>query len=267
MNRNAIVPSLLALAALGCAIAGTGGREVEITIEIAPEPIDAVTTVGDAPFVVEMLEAQLVVGAIYLFPPRPRSTSLLDLVRPARALAHAGDDNEAGTNAIAEHLDQHVVDAARPDVVDLGPTLAEASRVDRASVLLDHPRGALATLGADGPTRGHLAWVRARATRGTTIVEVEAGLDIPNTPLRRRVDEIPPESARSLERGVRVVLGVRASEWLREVDFAALVPEHHDPAHGAARVVVSAPSQLHGAWQLALTRPQAFALRIEEVSP
>ena len=164
---------------------------------------------------------------------------------------------------MAEHLDQVVFDALAPDSLVLGPVAAEAGAEDRGSVFLDHPRGVLAAMGPLGPTRGHLAWVRARATRGVVSVEVQAGLDIENTPLRRRVDQLSPSPDAQLVAGTQVTFGIRADEWLREVDFAALVPPDHDPTSGPARVTVAAPSQLHNAFQIALARPTSYSLRID----
>lgn len=273
------IASSVALSAClgGCGLSGTTGELVEVELSLRPssEPehtLGRSRSIDDDPWEIELVEARLIVGAVYLFGPRDtRSASGADSnlgawlvpLWPSRAHAHAGDDNEIGSTAMAEHLDQVVFDALDPTPLSLGLHLAQAGRIDRGSMWLDHPRGELARLGSDGQTHGHLAWVRGRATRGNQIIEFSAGLDIENTPLRRRVDEIIPESETDLDNHTRATFGVLAGQWLREVDFSSLVPEEHDFDSGPLRIHVESPSQFHNAWQIALGRADGYTLELE----
>jgi hypothetical protein len=268
-SRGSAALFIAAVTTVGCALAGTRGRLAEVELLLRSESeaggrLGVGTTVDPDPWTVELIEARVVIGAVYLFPPRDPTLALRWLLGPPRALAHAGDDNEIGSTAMAEHLDQVVVDALEAEPISLGMHLAQAGLVDRGSIWLDHPRGALARQGSAGPTRGHVGWVRARASRRHQVVELSVGLDIEPTPLRRRVDGIVPRGRGDLDSGVRATFGVVPGEWLREVDFEALVPPGHDfESDGPVRVSPEAPSQAHNAWQIALSRPTSYALSLE----
>lgn len=261
---------LASLGTLGCALAGTRGRLVDIELALVAlaepgMPLGRSLSIDESPWEIELLEARLIIGGVYLFPPRDPAGELASWLLPQRVFAHAGDDNEAGSNAMAEHIDQVVLDALDPDSLSLGVHLAQTGRVDRGSIWLDHPRGELARQGEMGPTRGRLAWIHARATRADRVIEVEAGLDIENTPLRRRVDGIAPDAEVQLDEGMRATFGVRAGEWLREVDFSALVPPEHDFSSGPLHLRPEAPSQLHNAWQIAIARRLSYVVHVERV--
>ncbi|MCS6857327.1 MAG: hypothetical protein NZM37_06420 [Sandaracinaceae bacterium] len=260
----------LALVALlwSCLVPGTGGRLVQVRLALQPraregQVLGRSQSIDPEPWSIEILEAKLIIGALYLFPPRPLfSWQALRLLfwLPPKALAHAGDDNEGG-NAILEHLDQVVVDLLDPTPIDLGARLGESAVVDRASLWLDHPRGDLARMGASGPTRGHLAWVHLRAKRGFTCLEIRTGIDIPPTPLRRRVDRIRPERPKSLEEGMEVTFYIYPSDWFSEVDFNSLIPSGNK-GDQPIQLELNAPSQFHNAWQIAMSQPSSYGLEL-----
>jgi hypothetical protein len=222
-------------------------------------PLDRGATLYDPPFEIELQEAKLVIGAIYVFPP----AALAHRWRApftSRAFAHAGDDNLFAVNALAEHREPVIVDALSTTPTVIGPLLAESGPADVVTVWIDAPRGALA--GPEGPTRGHHGWVRGVARQGEREVRFEAGIDLQDTPLSQRVDRIPLGAGAELRAGSRVTVEVLAHQWLQQVDFASLL---QDGALEPDRDGVARPATPHAfqhAWLIGFHDPDAFRARV-----
>ncbi len=253
-----------ALAPTGCALEGTGGQRVLIELAFVGGaahggPLERGSTLYDPPFEIELEEAKLVVGAVYVFPP---STLARRWSAPfmSRAYAHAGDDNLFAVNALAEHRQSVVVDALSTTPTVIGPILAESGPADVVTVWIDAPRGALG--GPEGPTRGHHGWVRGVARQGEREVRFEGGIALEDTPLSQRVDRIPLGAGAEVRAGSRVTVEVLAHQWLEQVDFASLLDDGdlEPDADGVARPAV--PHAFQRAWLIGFHDPDAFRARV-----
>jgi len=252
--------------AVACELPGTGGEFVETGWRV--EGLDAsrpIVVAGVDGWQVELLEARLLIGPIYLFaPPVTERGALAELFAPGRALAHAGDDNTVGGRVVTELLDQYAYDLLDPEPQLLPPTVAEAGPVDIANVVLDEARFGLAV--ADGPTRGGHAFLRGVARREvdgvSQVVRFSAVLGpetVRDDRIARRVEALPVVG--ELETGATVVVQADPRLWVRQMRF-------DDWAGGATRetdeeIVIDAPSRLHNAWYLGLRDPAGWSLRVE----
>lgn len=262
--RRALVlaASLLVAAALaptGCALDGTGGRLVELELFVQPggrAPLGRVDTVTDPSWTVELEEAHLVVGAVYLFGPSAARATGPSALLFSRAFAHPGDDNLYGADALAEHLDPVVMNALSPDAAMQARLLGEVGELGSASVWVDDPPD------ASGPTRGRQAFVRGTARRGEREVRFEATLELERTPLRRRVDNVRFAPGARLDEGCRVTVEVLAEQWLRAVDFDLWLADAVPEADGVYRP--AQPSVFHTGWLLGFHSPSAFRARVEQ---
>lgn len=247
-----------AFAPAGCAIEGTGGDLVPVELAFVggratgDGPLGVSETLYSPAWQIELDEALLSVGAAYVFPPEPTAFALPFV---SSALAHAGDDNLYAVNALAEYREPVIVDALSTEPQVVGPVLAEAGSMAEVSVWIDAPRD------ADGPTRGHHGWVRGTARMGDTELRFEAGIELENTPLSQRVDNI--DAPGELVEGSRVVIEVAAEEWLRQVDFDALLADGRlEPdTDGVTRPL--APHPLQSAWLINFHDPEAFGAHVE----
>jgi hypothetical protein len=233
-----------ATAALGGAVVApacdaTPGNLVSFEIEIQPailpgppatSELDRLVLPGaDGDWEVRLLEARALVGPFYFFAPRDLGSPLARfgrlLVPPARA--HGGDDNLDGVRIRGELVAQIALDALDPTPRRFGPLLGEGGVVSTMSVFLDLPRGDFAS--PSGPTRGHVVWVRAEARRAGRVLRFAAGLSerpgVLDTPLKRRVDEVPVRGAGALVEGSRVRVRVHPAAWLRFVDLDGLATD------------------------------------------
>jgi len=267
--RTALLGAALSLlvAFLGCDLPGTGGGLVEVDWRFqATLPADGpavVETVGREPWEVELLEARLLVGPAYLFaPPVTDRSGVAWLFAPARAFAHAGDDNTGGAKVVSELLDQFAVDLLDREPRALQSTLAEAGPVDSMNVLLDEARFELA--GPDGTTHGGHAFLRGVARRqregAEQMVRFSAVLrdTVPNDRIARRVESLPVEDR--LDQGSTIAIHADARRWVRQMRFDDFVS-----AEGEVRI--DEPSQLHNAWYLGLRDPAGWEVRIADPSP
>lgn len=273
-----MTPRTFALAAsIGAALltacgSGTDGRAVVVSmaIESEPEPglpLGVTRTRGPSAWTVELTEAFVSIGAVYLFPPRTTVRRSFPSIFVGRALAHAGDDNLLGVAAIAEHREPFVFDALRPEPLELGTLWVEAREVSDASLWLGTGRGPLDTRrDPERRMRGHHAWVSGIARRDGVELAFEGGLELPDTPLQRRVDLVPvietmeDETIPSLDEGRHIRVRVRPGRWLERVDFDALLAEAGDEA------VMRPPgtSQFYPAFFLGLRNPGAFSVEVTE---
>jgi len=256
----------------GCALPGTGGDLVEISWAIRGEVPAApvvVETVGPEPWQVELTEATLLVGPVYAFaPPQFSARGIGALLRPGRALAHAGDDNTGGARVVAELLDQVPVDLLDPQQRLLGTTVAEAGPVDIANVVFDEARFERA--GPDGPTRGGHALLRGVARRdegaGERMVRFEAVLKhtVPDDRIARRVEALPVAGGELVE-GARIEIAVDPRLWVRQMRFDALLGDAEgnvDQGDPDDVLFVDEPSQLHNAWYLGMRDPRGWEVRV-----
>jgi len=166
---------------------------------------------------------------------------------------------------LTELLDQRVVDLL-DGPVDLGAVIAESGRADRLTIVLDEARGDFAA--ESGPTRGFHAFLSGTASRtlddgGEVSFAFEAGIDLPEDRLARRVDDVPFSNNGEISEGSVIKIVLQPNEWLRRVDFDALYA-----AKGVEDMLtVEAPSQLHNAWYLGLRDGDAWAADIDPPRP
>ncbi len=261
----ALFVGLTALGPGGCA--GTGGELVEIELAfvggtggVEGGGLGTGQTRYDPSWAIELSEARLVVGAAYVFPPT-RITDIGHILSPAKAYAHAGDDNLFAVNALAEYREQFVVDALSPEPLVFGPLLAEAGEAAEVSVWIDAPRGELS--GPSGPTHGYHAWIRGVARQGDREVPFEAGLTLEDTPLQQRVDNIAIRGDGEVTAGSRVLIEVLAGTWLGQVDFDGMLADGSLTLgeDGVARP--TAPHVFQQAWRIDFHDRDAFTATVE----
>jgi len=256
--RSTIVCAVwIGVLVVGACESGTGAPLVAVETRLLPiaERDGALGHGSAGEWRVELDEARVLVGPVYLH--APPSTPLLAHLRSffvSTAHAHAGDDNLDGVRVLGEVLDPLAFDALDDAGTSFGPMLAEASTLDRVVLVLDEPRGEHAI--PTGPTHGHHAWVSGRAVRGDDEVRFSAGLDVIDDRIARRVEGVRFASPPTLVEGARVVVRSRPGRWLSRVDFDALLQADHEGE-------VTAPSQLHHAWYLALRDPSSWELALE----
>ncbi|MGB0680992.1 MAG: hypothetical protein ACPGUV_15185 [Polyangiales bacterium] len=244
--------------------AGTGGEAASLPLYAAGVaeaglPLGHSDSTLGAPWRIELSEARVLLGPVYVYAPPTLAARLqrqVGALLHSVAHAHAGDDNLQSARVMAEMLQQQAVDALNPASQALGFIDGEAGPVQSLSLVLDEARGPLAV--PTGPTAGHHAWVRGIARKAGRELRFEAGLDMPDTPLSRRIDELPLGGSGQLQSGHHLKLSLYPGRWLQQVDFDRLAAEPaasdgvHRPAPG---------SQFHTAFYLGLRNTAAFSAR------
>jgi hypothetical protein len=256
-----------ALAMLPCACAdgsGTGGRSV--IFDVAIEPPSSAAEPGGFPtetgWQVELDEAFVVVGPLYLYEDAPRLSaradeeldllsSLGELLVPT-AHAHPGDVFFDGGLLRGEFIGQVVFDLLADQTLSIGPARGVAGPARSVTVVLDPPGGTI--LGDVESLRGHQAWVRGVARRGDETVEFEGGLDLGAELIQRQVDGVPIDI--ELDDDGTLVIGVRADAWFSEADFSTL-----DDVADSGRLSITPDSQVAVAWTLGLRSTRGFFAR------
>ncbi|MCC7535866.1 MAG: hypothetical protein IT379_06620 [Deltaproteobacteria bacterium] len=255
---------------LGCAagLAGcdsdTGGRAVTLELALASAPAPGESRPGvfttSTGWDVTLTEAFIGLGPIYAYADpgagmastRSRRPSPLDevmeLVVPT-ARAHSGFDPLSGRTVRAEYLDQVAFDALAEAPTSVGPIDGEAGHAASVTVVLDAPRGALAS--ADGALHAHQAWVVGSASRDGTTVEFEGGLDLPDDGLVRRIDGVPLSA--DIDDGGRLTLAIHLLEWLDHAQLDALTERAE-----SGRMSIDRASQVRNAWYLGARDANAF---------
>jgi hypothetical protein len=287
MKRPPALPVLCAAAALGLATAGlipacdaTPGALVRFETEIVPAPMPAAPGTGEldrlvlrgaeGDWEVRLLEARALVGPFYFFAPREVGGGLgtLGRILVPVARAHGGDDNLDGVRIRGELVEQVALDALDPTPRRFGPLLGEGGAIAQASVFLDRPRGELAS--PAGPTRGHHVWVRAEARQGARVLRFAAGLGerpgVLDTPLKRRVDDVPVRGAAALAEGSVVRITAYPAAWLRFVDLDGLAADAEAGRNGSVDgdgvFVVDARSAALAAMYLGVRDKEAFDVTV-----
>jgi hypothetical protein len=257
--------AIFALALAGCGElgSGTGGRA--ITFEMAVEPAHDMAT--DATFItatgwtVELHEAVVAIGPVYLFENEPWFASAggwRDLVVPT-AWAHPGDAQFKGGEVRGEYLEQVAFDLTTGHAVALGEARGIAGEVGSATVILDPPRAT--TFGNPASVealRGYHAYVVGTATRGRQTVEFEGGLAIGNAEaIERKVEGVAVDSV--LDDGGTLVLGVQPRVWFDQARFETLGETTAD-----GRKWIGEDGQVGHAWYVGARSTAAFYTRWTE---
>ncbi|MFT5353987.1 MAG: hypothetical protein ACI9KE_001187 [Polyangiales bacterium] len=230
----ALASFALFVMAFACS-AGTGGRA--INIEIALSGTDEPSFVNALGWSVELSEASVTLGPVYVFAPANAPTAaLLPLfgsgIGPNRAFAHGGLDPLDGRAVRGELLEQILVDALDPTpIVRAAP--GEEGPVDEVAVeLLPTATGASAR-------------VSGVAIRDGETVEFSGELTL-NEEEFRRVEGIALQAF--LLEGSRVSVRVDPRSWLSGVAFDRLDGQ---PLEGA--------SQPQAAFRIGLRSARSFS--------
>ncbi|MEM9191348.1 MAG: hypothetical protein AAGF12_19410 [Myxococcota bacterium] len=244
----------------GCGLPGTGGELVEVGWQLESAAADnVILTTGEDPWEVELVEARILVGPVYVFAPptiAQRLAPLIDPLAPTVAHAHAGDDNTDGIRVRAELLEQTAVDLLDGSQSRM-MTIAEAGDVNAVNIVLDQARSDLAN--ESGPTRGFHAWLRGVATRRDERIAFSAGLGetIPRDAIASRVESVPIEGATALSDGDVLVVKADPREWVRRVIFDRIEAPATDE-----EIFIEEPSQLHNAWYIGLRDPASWSVSV-----
>ena len=198
---------------------------------------------------VSLDEAFVAVGPVFaLAPAKDELDAVAEWMRHALvpvAHAHGGHDAAGGLRVRAELLEPAMLDALSSDRVPLLTTEGEEGAVDTIKIEIAQKSSRLPEA-----LRGHQAYVRGRASRGSEQVQFEGGLaELGDDEPSRRV-EIDVDF--SLREGGELGLTVNALEWFRHAEFDQL----HAPAGGVAQI--SADDQLGRAWKVGVRSPPAF---------
>lgn len=187
-----------------CDDAGTGGRAVELNVEVRPvQP--GVMTLGDAE--VTLTRAELEFTAVYVIDQPPPTVSLLrrilDLGIPA-AHAHAGHDFFAGGQVLTEWIHPVTVDLLQPSTV-LGRVPGIAGEARSASVLL-------------WPRNGRSLFIEGVVTKNgvSSVFSVSVSLD--GAPETQRVDFTHAEG--ELDDDVTLVIEPSIASWFAGANFS-----------------------------------------------
>lgn len=225
----------LALASFGLLImafacsAGTGGRA--INIEIALAGTDEPSFVNSLGWNVELTEATVTLGPVYVFAPANAPMASLSPFGLSRAFAHGGLDPLDGRAVRGELLEQILIDALDPaPIVRAAP--GEEGVVDEVAVELVPPASSAS------------ARVSGVAMRDGVSVEFSGELSLGDDEFRR-VEGIALDAF--LEEGSRVSVQVDPRSWLSGVAFDRLDGQRLQDA-----------SQTEAAFRIGLRSGRAF---------
>ncbi|MET0285474.1 MAG: hypothetical protein ABW352_13420 [Polyangiales bacterium] len=243
--------SLVMVLVCACGSEDTPGRRVEASLHIAGAATRSWTLASG--WTVTLDEALVLVGPLYLRPPKRTTWSRLSLVPRAHAHGQTLVDGEV----MGEYLSQIPFDVLGPEL-SAGVLASEAGPVDRLSIMLDVPRGAEAR--ARG--QGYHAYMRGHATRGADRVPFACGMRIDassqetptNLEARRRIDNVSVESSFPVEDGAQLRLWVHPERWFDFVSF----DDHRGLDNPCARDGSAFAQQ----WYLGLRRPEAFSAEL-----
>lgn len=245
----AIVSGALWLAGPGCDD-GAGVQRVELEVEAiglgGSAPFENVPPTGIEPWTVELDEAWVALGPIYLFEGDPLLGRLLERLIMPRAFAHPGHYQEG--EAMGEALDQVVVDLLEPEPTRMGSMNAVTGEVRSARIGLGTAEDGLAEAEA---LEGHALRLRGVASRADEAVEFEAWLDVD-----LYVEGVAFEHEVTEEPG-RLEVEVDLTRWLRRVDFATATPGDEPGAPAS----LDDGSQAHNALSRGVDNTLAYTLR------
>lgn len=234
----ALASLMLFVMAFACS-AGTGGRA--INIEIALSGTDEPSFVNSLGWNVELSEASVTLGPVYVFAPANAPTASLapslspfgpPLFGTSRAFAHGGLDPLDGRAVRGELIEQLLIDALDP-TPQVRPAPGEEGLVDEVAVELIPP------------STGATARIAGVAMRGDDTVEFSGELSL-NEDEFRRVEGIALDAF--LEEGSLVSVRVDPRSWLSGVAFERLQGQ---PLQGA--------SQAQAAFRIGLRSGRAFS--------
>lgn len=220
-----------------CDEAGTGGRAVELNVEVRPvQP--GVMTLADAE--VTLTRAELELTAVYVIDQPPPSVSLLrrllDLGIPA-AHAHAGHDFFAGGQVLTEWIHPVTVDLLQ-SAITLGRVPGIAGEARSASVLL-WPRG------------GRSLFVEGVVTRSGRSSPFFVSVSLDGAPETQRVDFTYAEGA--LDDDVTLVVEPSVAAWFSGAVFTDADVGELSPHSQVARAL-QLNLRRHTAWQVRAVR-------------
>ncbi|MGV3625360.1 MAG: hypothetical protein ACO1OB_31405, partial [Archangium sp.] len=223
---------LLCLLLCACDEAGTGGRAVELNVEVRPVVPGVIALEGAE---VMLTRAELEFTAVYVIDQPPPTTWLrriLDLGIPS-AHAHAGHDFFAGGQVLTEWIHPVTVDLLQPTTT-LGRAPGIAGEARSASVLL-------------WPRDGRSLFVEGVVTRGGTASPFSVSVSLEGAPETQRVDFTRAEG--SLDDGVTLVVEPTVAAWFSgavfsDADVGSLAPE----SQVARALLLNLPR--HTAWQV-----------------
>jgi hypothetical protein len=236
-------------------LGGCGSTEgsvvtVDVALEAPSSPSTFTTKTG---WEVRLDEASIAMGPLFAFAPRfdgGAIAAIRSFLLPV-AHAHGGTDPLNGRRIRAEWLPQIVFDAISEEPLLLGAIEAESGLVDAVTVTLNPPGSDQAAI-----LHGHHLWVRGEATKDSTSIRFEGGLDIPDEGLSRRVENIPIDAF--LEKGGRWVVTVHASQWFQDAQFDRLTEQN-----GEGVFLITPESQVRSAWFLGARSTRAYGARFE----
>jgi hypothetical protein len=239
---------------VGCA--EPSGRYVDLDLRVErAEP--AATIQAREGWTVELSEAHLVVGPLYLFGPIRDPGVLARLWRwagPAEAVAHVASNPRP---VVAELLLQYAVDLLAPAPLDVEGLTAIQSECETAEMVL-FGAGAIATGSPAGEIEamaGGTALVAGTARRGDESVAFRGSVTVGDEGAAT-VRNVEAEGA--LEMGSTMVLRVDLGVWFAGVDFSGLTPEQPGEV-----VELTAAHQAWGALQHGVRSQFAYRVEIE----
>jgi hypothetical protein len=244
---------LLVFALAACGAEDTPGRRVEGELSFASASENVRSWAVSSGFTVELQEAVVLLGPLYLRPPKRSSAALSWLPK-----AHAHAQTLADGEVMGEYLSQQPFDVLGPALY-AGALASEAGFLDRLSIVLDAPRGAESQARAGG----YHAFMRGVATRGTERITFACGLridasgrDTPtNLEARRRVDNVKVSAALPLDDGAHLRVLLHPERWFDFVSFEDFV--------GADNPCAEEGSAFALQWYLGLRRPEAFSAELK----
>jgi hypothetical protein len=251
--------TILLLALLACGQEDTPGRRAEGQLSFATSMLEPAARAIAVPngWTVQLDEAVLLLGPVYLRPPKRADMSLFSVLF-SRAYAHETHGQTlADGEVMGEYLGQIAYDALGGEVL-VGSFVGVVGPLDRLSLILDAPRS---PEGA-ARTHGHQAFVRGKATRGIDQVTFACGLRIEamadampkNLEARRRIDRIAVAAPVPLDEGATLRVRVHPERWFDFVSFDDLI--------GVQDVCPDASSPFALQWYLGLRRPDSFSAEL-----
>lgn len=228
---------VLLLVLSACDESGTGGRAIELDVEVRPVVADVIAPTGAE---VTLTRAELELTAVYVLDQPPPTTSLLrrvlDLGVPS-AHAHAGHDFFAGGQVLTEWI--------HPVKVDL---LAASTALGRVPGIAGEARSASVLL---WPREGRTVLLEGVVARGGASAAFSVTLALDGAPELQRVDFAHAEGA--LDDGVTLVIEPSVAQW-----FSGAVFTDDDVGPLAADSQVARALLLnlrrHTAWQVRVVR-------------
>lgn len=227
------VSSLVVFSLFACEDAGTGGRAIELAVEVRPVVPERIV-LDDAE--VTLTRAQLELTAVYVIDQPPPSARwlrrLLDLSIPS-AHAHAGHDFFAGGQVLTEWISPVTVDLLQPRT-ELGRVPGIAGEARSASVLL-------------WPRDGRTLWLEGVVMRAGVASVFSVGVSLDGARELQRVDFARAEG--QLDDGVVLAVEPSPAQWFSGAVFSdADVGEL--PTDSQVRRALLLNLRRHSTWQV-----------------